>query len=140
MNKSRYYSGPNKKNRPFAILLVMAIIVLVIISCSKEKIFFPTDSTTTYDDIKYIFAAKCATAGCHSGDKPAAGLDMETYDGIVAGSAHGPIVVPGRADKSLLYETMDWSVKPVMPAIEKLDHAHIDLVGKWINDGLLKSH
>jgi hypothetical protein len=140
MNKFPGYFGPKKKDRLFAIAVILAIILLVVISCSKEKIFSPTDSTTTYDDIKYIFAAKCATAGCHAGDKPAASLNLETYDGILAGSAHGPVVVPGRANKSLLYETMDWSVEPVMPAIEKLDKTHIDLVAKWINDGLLKSH
>jgi hypothetical protein len=134
------YPDPNKKQRLFVIALVLAIILLVIISCSKEKIFSPTDSSTTYDDIKYIFAAKCATAGCHSGDSPAASLNLETYDGVLAGSAHGPIVVPGHANKSLLYETMDWTVEPVMPATEKLDQNHIDLIKKWINDGLLKSH
>lgn len=126
-------------NRLFTGALFSAIVLLIVLSCSKEKIFAPTDETTYYEDIKYIFTVKCATSGCHAGESPAAGLNLETYDNIMAGSDHGSIVVPGRADKSLLYKTVAWTTEPVMPSTEKLDQIHIDLIAKWINDGLFRS-
>jgi hypothetical protein len=119
--------------------LITVIIMLAVMSCSKEKVIAPTDETTYYTDVKPIFSVKCATAGCHAGAAPAAGLSMETYDAIVVGSVHGSVVIPGKADASPLYRTMAGTSEPIMPITEKLDQSYIDLVGKWINDGFFES-
>jgi cytochrome b subunit of formate dehydrogenase len=37
-------------------------------------------------------------AGCHGGDAPTAGLDLSTYQGIIAGGSSGPGIVPGNPD------------------------------------------
>ncbi len=45
---------------------------------------------------------RCAT--CHGGPLAEAGLDLGSYEGLMAGSENGPVVVPGDPDASLLIE------------------------------------
>ncbi|MCP4441310.1 MAG: hypothetical protein GY810_20585 [Aureispira sp.] len=52
--------------------MALGMISILGTSCAKE--------TTTYDDVKSIIDAKCAT--CHSGSTPAAGRDYTTYAGL----------------------------------------------------------
>lgn len=47
----------------------------------------------TWENTFAAVFGKCS--GCHGGDQPAAGLDLTTYQGIVAGGNSGPGIVPG---------------------------------------------
>ena len=121
----------------FGIIAVIAI--LVIVSCSSDKIITPTEKTIYYSDIKYILDAKCATSGCHAGVEPAAELGLETYEDITAGSIRGPMIFPGRSDISMLYRTMAGISQPLMPEEKLLDKSLVDSIGQWIDDGYFKS-
>jgi hypothetical protein len=133
------YQKTSNRNRLTVLGLITLTILLVALSCSEEKVIAPTNDTVYYSDVKFILDAKCATSNCHAGANPAAGLGLESYKQILAGSDHGPVVAVGNAERSSLYRTMDWTSEPVMPIDTKLDQEFINEIGKWINGGLFES-
>jgi nitrate/TMAO reductase-like tetraheme cytochrome c subunit len=48
-----------------------------------------------------IFEGRCI--GCHIGEEAKGGLDVSTYQGLLAGGNNGPGVVPGDLDASLIF-------------------------------------
>ncbi len=55
----------------------------------------------SYETLQPLFESKCGE--CH-GDNPTLGLQVTTYDGLMAGSDNGPVVVPGSPDDSVIVE------------------------------------
>ncbi|MDH3890655.1 MAG: hypothetical protein OEV49_06190 [candidate division Zixibacteria bacterium] len=111
----------------------------LLMSCSEEKTIVPSARTMYYADVRHILDVKCATTACHAGSKPAVGLNMESYEDILAGSENGPVVVPGNAEASLLYRTMVGTSAPAMPIDDTLPRQLSDSIGSWIRDGLFES-
>lgn len=72
----------------------------------------PPDSdrtNLTFDaDIKPLFRVSCFA--CHSGAKPAGGLNLTTLDGVLKGSKDGPVVTAGESAHS-----------PLVIAVSRLD-------------------
>lgn len=57
----------------------------------------------TYEGtFKAIFDGRCVF--CHSGPDAKADLDLSTYQGILQGGKHGPGIVPGDLDASLIWQ------------------------------------
>lgn len=78
-------------------------------------------SVVTYTShIKNILTTNCTK--CHGGSTPRAGLDLTTYQNTKSNSAK-------------INSRMNSSSNP-MPPTGKLDQATLDLVAKWISDGL----
>lgn len=130
-----------KRNSGRSVLAVMLVtaVISAFIGCAEENVITPSPNNVLYTDIRPILYLKCATARCHSGNNPAAGLGLESYEQILNGSANGPVVVPGNAAASSLYRTMAGTSAPVMPIDEKLPQPLIDSIGHWIDDGLFES-
>ena len=51
-------------------------------------------------DIRPIFEASCLR--CHSGERPKAGLRLDSLESVLQGSRDGKVVMPGNSEKSLL--------------------------------------
>jgi len=51
-------------------------------------------------DIKPLFEASCIR--CHSGDKPKAGLKLDSLEAVIKGSKEGKVVVAGKSKESSL--------------------------------------
>ena len=57
----------------------------------------------TYEDtFKALFDGRCIF--CHSGARAEAGLDLSSYESLIAGSENGPVVVPGDPETSRLIQ------------------------------------
>jgi WD40 repeat protein len=89
-------------------------------------------------DIADILDAKCA--GCHGVALAEQKLDLETVAGMLKGGKHGPAVVPGKADASLMFKMSAHRVEPVMPPKEKKDLPsltpdELGLLKLWIDAG-----
>ena len=91
-------------------------------------------------DIDPIFrSAKYNCKGCHTGATPPY-LDLTTYEGLIAGSDNGKVVLPGDADHSFLYEKIS---QPIPSRGERmpfggpfyLTSGEIRLIEDWINLG-----
>ena len=86
-----------------------------------------------------IFRGRCFS--CHSpgaeGEK-ASGLDLTTYDGVMKGTKHGPMVIAKDPDGSNLMWLLDWRGSPQtrMPhGTKKLSTCDRDAIRSWIREG-----
>jgi WD40 repeat protein len=85
-----------------------------------------------------ILDAKCA--GCHSSALAEGKLNMEEVAGMLKGGKHGPAIVSGKAEESLLFKMAAHRVEPVMPPEKKKDlppltPEELGLLKLWIDAG-----
>jgi cytochrome c553 len=74
---------------------------------------------------------------CHGVEQTKAGLDVRTYEGLMAGSFKGPVLVVGKSAESLLVQMV---TKGKMPKRgDKLTSAQIQTISDWINAGALNN-
>lgn len=87
-------------------------------------------------DIQPLFAQRCTE--CHGEHKAKAKLRLHTREAVLAGAFSGPVVVPGKAADSSLYDLIrrpadDPDLMP--PKGKLLTPAQVDLVRRWIDGG-----
>ena len=96
----------------------------------------PTDagraSPSFQDDILPILTNRCAFAGCHVAGGPG-GIDLRTYEAVIAGGSKGAIVIAGDAGESELVQQIVEGKMP--PSGPPLPAAQIQLIIDWINEG-----
>ena len=59
-------------------------------------------AATQYSQVQQVFDAKCTQ--CHAGPHPARGLQLDSWEHLIAGSPHGEAVIPFDAENSLRIE------------------------------------
>ena len=93
----------------------------------------------TYEEhLKPLMRNTCLN--CHNPEKHKAGLDMTTYQGLMQGSDNGKVIVPGDAEKSLLFRVCSYAEEPKMPPkADKLADAELALIRKFIELGALEN-
>jgi mono/diheme cytochrome c family protein len=84
------------------------------------------------DNIQPFFQAKCVR--CHGDKVRKAALDLRTAAGILKGGESGVAVVPGKPDKSLLYEKVREGLMPPGKK-ERLSAAEVETIRRWIEAG-----
>jgi hypothetical protein len=67
----------------------------------------------SFDAIGPMLVERCVM--CHSGPSAAAGLRLDTLEGLLAGGAKGPVVRPGDPGSSELLRRLNGSSQPRMP-------------------------
>ena len=87
------------------------------------------------NDILPILNSRCLN--CHGGDKIEEGLIIGSYGELMAGSANGPVIVPGDAQGSLLVEMVSTLEMPKRGP--KLTPPQIQLIVDWVNQGALNN-
>ncbi len=85
------------------------------------------------EDIQPILLRSCNA--CHSAVAQTAGLQVTEYAPLLKGSKKGPVIVPGDAADSLLWQQVG---SGKMPLIGKLTAAEKSLIHDWIEDGALE--
>jgi hypothetical protein len=90
-----------------------------------------------YDqNIQPIFNDHCVT--CHGPSRADNGLRLDSYQGVMKGTDHGPVVVPGDPDHSALISVVQGSVEPSirMPhGGQKLTEQDVQNLRLWIDAG-----
>lgn len=87
-------------------------------------------------DIKPILEQTCLK--CHGPEKPKGDLRLDTQEGLRKGSKTGEVIVPGKADESVLFDliTADKDDPMRMPQeTDPLTEQQINLIRDWINEG-----
>ncbi len=100
-----------------------------------------------WPDVYLILQRKCLRCHLPGTDR----VDLSGYQAVVAANIDGdPIVVPGNADQSPLYESLVWNVRaeagsphadqPAMPPepADWLTAGQLQMVRRWINRGALE--
>ncbi len=82
-------------------------------------------------DVLPILQAKCAK--CHGVEKVSKGLNVTSYDQLMAGSTNGPVLVPGDASNSKMIALISQGRMPKREP--KLPDDQILILINWINAG-----
>ncbi len=86
-------------------------------------------------DVMPIFENNCNK--CHGVEQVKEGLDMRTYETLMAGSFNGTVITPGDANASFLVEQIVTGEMPKRKA--QLLPEQIQLIIDWINAGALNN-
>lgn len=97
------------------------------------------DKTSFVEDVLPIFRGRCVE--CHQPggegyDK--SGLDLTSYEGLMKGTKHGAMVIPGDAQSSNLMWLLDWRASPElrMPhGTKQLSTCDRNAIRSWIFEG-----
>jgi hypothetical protein len=78
-------------------------------------------------------------AKCHMDTAKKGGLSMNTRESLLAGSENGAIVEPGKADESLLLESVlsDDKSDRMPPKGARVPADQIEILKKWIDEGMV---
>jgi hypothetical protein len=85
------------------------------------------------NDVHPILQSRCIT--CHGGDRIEGEMVMLSYAELMSGSKSGPVIIPGDADGSLLYQLASTGEMPKRGA--NLNAAQLEIIMQWINAGAL---
>src|SRR5262245_30198055 len=110
--------------------------LVIIFAFALAVIYLQGDSTAQSDNFKekvsLIFENNCVM--CHGGDVQRSGLDLRSPEAILKGGSRGPAIVPGNAEKSILYRLIAHKEEPAMPmGGAKLPQGDLDVIANWIN-------
>ncbi|MEW6401882.1 MAG: DUF2231 domain-containing protein [Chloroflexota bacterium] len=93
----------------------------------------PTTGVSFASEIAPILKSRCLN--CHGGQKTEEGLDVSSYEALMAGSENGAVIIPGDAENSLLGQTL---IEREMPKRgPKLSPEQAQTIIDWINQGAL---
>jgi hypothetical protein len=118
--------------------LFIVSVSLAFVACKKgttEVVCNPPATVSFKNDIQPIFNANCNTSGCHSGNKPAGNLNLESANAYAnlmdSKSGYIDLLHP---ENSILYVSITSKTNP-MPPSGKLDECVTGLILKWIQQG-----
>lgn len=101
----------------------------VALAGSNVRAAQPPDFST---DVKPIFEGRCLK--CHGAGKLKGGLDLRSKATVLKGGDTGPVVVPGSAEKSRLFEMITHGEMPPKPEAG-LNEAQQSVLKSWIDAG-----
>ncbi len=84
-------------------------------------------------EIQPLLNERCVV--CHGGSSPQSGLDLRTLASTLRGGKHGPVVLEGFSEKSILVRQLVNGVMPPEGASETLSAAEVELIRDWIDEG-----
>ena len=91
------------------------------------------DAVNYYRDIEPILKENCVS--CHQASMAAGGLRLDAPENLLQGGASGKAVVPGKADRSLLYTRLTLTTDKRMPPVGMVTEEQLALIRAWINLG-----
>jgi WD40 repeat protein len=130
---------------PSLAALLLAVTVASTLAAPPEKptpiaVAVPSrkEPVSYAQEVADILDAKCV--GCHSGVLAESKLNLEDVPGMLKGGKHGPAVIAGKAEQSLLFQLAAHRAVPVMPPKDKKDQTpltpeELGLLKLWIDAG-----
>jgi len=111
----------------------IAVVALIWGCGSKTETSSASGGGGDYAAVQAVFTANCA--GCHSGDRPKAGIDLTSYAGVMKGGGEGPVIKAGDPAGSILVQAMRGQGRKQMPPGKALAEDKIALVEAWVKNG-----
>jgi mono/diheme cytochrome c family protein len=119
--------------------LIVALGGVIALTGHPNPVCAASSETSFKEDVFPIFKGRCID--CHQPGGQGyekSGLDLSTYDGVMKGTKHGPMIVLGDPDTSNLMWLLDWKASPElrMPhGKKKLSTCDRDAIRHWIREG-----
>ncbi len=121
-----------KKQLFLVSIAVFLVSAYAVFSYGSTAAVAHTDVSYT-KDIRPILMGRCGS--CHTGEFVSEGLNMESYQSLMAGSDNGAVILPGNAGGSLLVKKLLAGEMPKRGP--KLTPVQVQLISDWINAGAL---
>lgn len=124
------FYGPAMISRFSSSLSVLVICLMSVVAGDAAD---PVDYLT---QIKPLLETKCYA--CHGVLKQEANLRLETRELMLKGGDTGPVIVPGKTERSLILERVTGDEFTRMPPVDEgaaLKRTEIDLIRRWIAEG-----
>lgn len=122
---------PSSRVMPFATGAIFALVVGTSAPAAANPVSFAEDVMP----LLQMRCQECHVPGTEGFEK--SGLDLRNYVGLMKGTKHGPVVVPGDAFMS----NLNVLVEGRAPALRmphngrKLTQCEIDLLRRWVDQG-----
>ncbi|QDT50239.1 Chromosome partition protein Smc [Symmachiella dynata] len=121
-----------------AMSVVTATLATVAQAADKKPAGDKAPKINFIDHVLPILRQKCGS--CHNTDKKTADLDLTSYIGTMQGGGSGPVIEPGSASDSYLFELITHQAEPKMPPdSEKMPAEMLAVIEKWIDGGALET-
>ncbi len=103
-----------------------------------QKVYEPTEQPLTQHDVLPIVLLRCVA--CHGARRQDGGLDLRTPAAMKKGGKHGPALVPGDAEGSLMIQRIESEACPPRRLLLKFfvrrpPTSEVETLKKWINAG-----
>lgn len=85
------------------------------------------------NEIQPLFEQRCVA--CHGGSAPQSGLDLRTLASTMRGGQHGPVVLEGFSEKSILVRQLVTGAMPPPDMGEPLSENQVHVIREWIDEG-----
>ncbi len=95
----------------------------------------PLDATYFEREVRPLLEKRCL--GCHGVGAHLSGLDLRSRESALQGGTRGPAIVPGSAERSLLYKLVSGVRPPSMPPTGRLPTADVQTLKRWLDGGAL---
>jgi hypothetical protein len=110
-------------------LAVPAILLGLSVPCAAQR------APLFQSEILPVLEKRCTQ--CHNPKQKTGGLDLTTFNGMMAGGSSGVIIVPGKAKDSLLHKVLE---SGKMPVGGKITPAEKQLIAAYIEQGRFPSN
>ena len=122
-------------NFPGTLVLFVAILILARGTLVRPEITLQqTERVDFAQDIYPIFEQSCHS--CHGSEQQLGQLRLDSREAVLRGGQSGPVIQPGKADESLLYQrVLGLNNLTRMPMGGQLADGKIDRIRTWIEEG-----
>ena len=97
-----------------------------------------SSSTISYSrQIQPIFEKSCVS--CHGVKAIKEGLDLRTFDGLLAGSLNGSVITPGDAENSFFIQQIVSGEMPWRGKAPEVTPEELQILIDWVNQGALNN-
>jgi hypothetical protein len=103
-------------------LCVVSVAIVIPASAQRDPLF--------KTEILPVLEKNCVT--CHNPQRSMAKLDLSSFTGMMAGSSSGPVIAPGKPERSLMWKLIE---NDQMPQGGKLTVAEKQLIKSYIQYG-----
>ncbi len=122
------------------VLALSAVLVIGGIALTARNRASATEAQVSFSkDVSPIFRDNCVSCHQPRGEGyEKSGLDLTNYEGVMAGTKYGPMIVPGNPEASNLMWLLDWRASPKlrMPHGKgQLPANFRDTIRRWIQQG-----
>lgn len=129
----RFYVPSSSLERAFWVGLQTALAAVAMLAPAGGAV--ATDASPNWAQVAPVFRERCVM--CHSREAAADALRLDSYDGAIAGSENGPVLVPGDPSASEMIRRLRGESQPRMPFLSRpLPPEEIALIERWIAAGI----
>jgi uncharacterized membrane protein len=98
-----------------------------------------SQKSITFNEVSEIFEQHCNM--CHAGSSAPHGLQLVSYEQVMAGGEHGEVIVPGIPNESELILRIEGKSEPAMPFRQPpLSENTIKTLVRWVEEGAPKGN